>query len=165
DIYYYNVDEVQTGTSPLDGRPTYSQVSKTVHDAILLSNSRLGRDLTETIQLNKNFRNMTLAAAYAHQTAKGAAEGQSSIAYSGWQFNQLTRGDIFRQELGTSSFQIKNRFNIAATYNLTTGLFSHSFGSYYNAQSGLPYSLLMGGDPNTDGTANNDLLFVPGSNG
>src|SRR4029077_17602694 len=56
DIYYYNVDEVQTGTSPLDGRPTYSQVSKTVHDAILLSNTHLGRDLTETIQLNKNFR-------------------------------------------------------------------------------------------------------------
>jgi Carboxypeptidase regulatory-like domain len=165
DIFYYNVNEAKTGTSPLDGRPTYSRVSTTVGSSILLSNTQLGRELTETLQLNKNFRNVTLAAAYAHLNAKGAAEGQSSIAYSGWQFNQLTRGDIFRPELGTSSFQITNRFNIAATYNLTTGLLSHSFGAYYNAQSGFPYSLLMGGDPNHDGTTNNDLLFVPAAGG
>jgi hypothetical protein len=155
------VGKVQTGTSPLDGRPTYASVSTKVGDAILLSNTHLGRELTETLQLNKNFRNMTLTAAYAHQSARGAAEGQSSIAYSGWQFNQLTRGDIFHPELGISSFQIKNRFNIGATYNLSTGLFSHSLGLYYNAQAGQPYSLLIGGDPNKDGTGNNDLLFVP----
>jgi hypothetical protein len=170
DIFYYNVNKKQTGTSPLDGRPTYGSVSPTtgpnaIGDSILLSNTHLGRELIETLQLNKSFRNMTLAAAYAHQNANGAAEGQSSIAYSGWQFDQLTRGNIFQPEVGTSSFQIKNRFDIAATYNLATGLFSHSFGLYYNAQNGFPYSLLMGGDPNKDGTANNDLLFVPGSNG
>ena len=161
DIFYYNVNEAQTGTSPLDGRPTYSRASTAIGDSILLSNTNLGRDLTETIQLNKNFRNITLTGSYAHQSAKGAAEGQSSIAYSGWQFNQLTRGDIFRPELGISSFQMKHRFTVAATYDLTTGPFSHSFGAYYNAQTGFPYSLLMGGDPNRDRTSNNDLLFVP----
>jgi hypothetical protein len=165
DIFYYNVNFVQTGTSPLDGRPTYSRVSTAVGDTIQLSNTSLGHELEETLQLNKNFRNVTLAAAYAHQNAKGAAEGQSSVAYSGWQFNQLSRGDIFHPELGISSFQVKNRFNLAATYNITSSLFSHSIGLFYNAQNGLPYSLLIGGDPNKDGTQNNDLLFVPGATG
>ncbi|HYM60579.1 MAG TPA: TonB-dependent receptor, partial [Thermoanaerobaculia bacterium] len=161
DIFYYNVNWVQTGTSPLDGRPTYSRVSTAVGDSILLSNSSLGRELTETIQLSKSFMGLNLTANYMHQSANGAGEGQSSTAYSGWQFNQLTRGNIFRPELGISSFQVKNRFNIAATYDISTGLFSHSFGLFYVAQAGTPYSLLIGGDPNKDGTTNNDLLFVP----
>ncbi len=161
DVFYYNVNLVQNGTSALDGRPTYKRVSSAVGDTILLSNSSLGHEMVETLQLNRNFRNLTLAASYAHQNAKGAAEGQSSVAYSGWQFNQLSRGDIFHPELGTSSFQIKNRFTIAASYDVSTGPFSHSVGLYYNAQSGLPYSLLMGGDPNKDLTSNNDLLSVP----
>ncbi len=162
DIYYYNENKVQSGTSPLDSRPTYSPVSSKIGDAILLSNTSLGRELIETLQLNKSFRNLTLMANYAHQNARTAGEGQSSVAYSNWQFNQLSRGDIFQQELATSSFQIKNRFNIAATYNLATGPFSHAFGLYYDAEAGQPYSLLMGGDPNKDGSQNNDLLFVPG---
>jgi hypothetical protein len=161
DVFYFNVNKVQNGTSPLDGRPTYTTRSTVIGDSILLSNSRLGRELLETIQLNKTFRNLTLSANYSHQNAKGAAEGQSSTAFSGWQFNQLTRGDIFHPELGISSFQVKNRFNLATTYDITTGLLSHSFGLFYVAQAGQPYSLLIGGDPNRDGTANNDLMFIP----
>src|SRR6185369_7792152 len=56
---------------------------------------------------------------------------------------------------------VKHRYNIASTYNLTTGPISHNFGLYYVAQSGQPYSLIMGGDVNGDGSANNDLLFIP----
>ena len=161
DIFYYNENKKQTGTSPLDGRPTYSAVSTKVGDAILLSNTHLGRELTETVQLNKAFQNLTFIANFAHQTAKGAAEGQSSVAFSNWQFNQLTRGDIFQQELGTSAFQIKNRYNFGATYHVATGPLSHALGVYYDAEAGQPYSLLVGGDPNRDGTANNDLLSIP----
>jgi Carboxypeptidase regulatory-like domain/TonB-dependent Receptor Plug Domain len=161
DIYYYNENKVQTGVSPLDGRPTYSNVSNSIGDAILLSNTRLGRELTETVQLNKAFQNLTFVANYAHQTAKSAGEGQSSVAFSNWQFNQLSRGDIFRQELATSSFQLKDRYNIGATYHVATGSLSHAIGLYYDAEAGEPYSLLIGGDPNKDGTVNNDLLSVP----
>ncbi len=161
DVFYYNVNFQQTGTSPLDGRPTYSRISSKVGDAILLSNTNMGREFNETLQLSKTLGHATFTANYMHQDAKGAAEGQSSVAYSGWQFNQLTKGDIFHPELGISSFQVKNRFNISATYDLATGPFSHSFGLFYVAQAGVPYSLLIGGDPNKDLTSNNDLLFVP----
>ena len=39
--------------------------------------------------------------------------------------------------------------------------FGHGFGLFYVAQAGQPYSLLMGGDPNGDGSGNNDLLYIP----
>lgn len=161
DIFYYNVNKVQDGTSPLDGRPTYAKKSTSILDAILLSNTEKGREIIETLQLNKSFRNITLTANYAHQNSRSVGEGQSSIAYSNWQFNQLTRGDIFSQELSRSSFEVKDRFNLAATYNFHAGSFTHGLGLYYAIQDGQPYSLLMGGDPNRDGTSNNDLLYVP----
>src|SRR5262249_12007123 len=63
---------------------------------------------------------------------------------------------------GRSAFEQKNRFNLSATYDLTTGPFGHSFGLFYNAQSGRPFSLLMGGDINKDNNASNDLLYIPG---
>src|SRR5207248_6443134 len=70
-------------------------------------------------------------------------------------------GNIFVPELSPSSYQVKNRFNIGATYNLNTGALTHGLGLYYVAQAGNPYSLIMGGDPNRDGSGNNDLLFIP----
>jgi hypothetical protein len=161
DVYYRNVNKARTGTSPLDGRPRYSSIATTIGNAYFLTNTSEGNEQTESIQLNKNFRNLTLSASYAHQNAESAGEGNSSTASSNWQFGFITRGDINTPEISTSSFQVKHRYNIASTYNLATGPFSHSFGLYYVAQSGQPYSLIMGGDVNGDGSANNDLLFIP----
>jgi hypothetical protein len=160
DIYYYNMNWVQNGVSPLDGRPTYARRSTKVGDTYMVSNTSLGNELSETIQLNKTFRSLTLSANYMHQNAKSAADAGSSTASSGWNF-QTSRGDIFHPELAPTYFQVKNRFNVAATYDLTTGPLSHSFGLFYAAQSGVPYSLIMDGNPNTDGNFNNDLLYVP----
>ncbi len=164
DLFYYNVNKVQTGTSPLDGRPTYGPVSTSILDAILLSNTSKGNQVMETLQFNRNFRSLDVSVNYAHENARTVGEGQSSIAYSNWQFNQLSRGNIFQQELATSTFEIKNRFNIAATYHFDTGALTHGIGLFYAAQAGQPYSLLMAGDPNKDGTQNNDLLYVPAAN-
>src|SRR5262249_7107872 len=160
DIYYMNMNWTQTGTSPLDGRPTYSRRTTKLSDTFMVSNSDIGREFTETLQLSKNFRNLTLSANYAHQDAKSAADAGSSTASSGFNF-QTTRGDIFNPELAPTFFQVKNRFNIAATYDLTTGPVSHSFGLVYVAQAGNPYSLLIDGNPNRDNSSSNDLLYVP----
>src|SRR5205823_6184733 len=86
----------------------------------------------------------------------------SSRAISNWQFRP-TPGDIFAHNTYRSQFEVKNRYNLTATYDMHTGPFSHSFGLYWNAQEGHPYSLLMGGDPNADTFSSNDLLFVPKS--
>ena len=161
DIYYQNVNKKQTGTSPLDGRPTYASIASTIGNAYFLTNTTKGTETTETIQLNKLYKNFTFTGSYAHQKAKSVGEGNSSTASSQWQFGFINRGNIFTPELSTSTFQIKHRINLATTYSINTGSLSHNFGLFYTAQAGNPYSLLLGGDPNRDGSSNNDLLFIP----
>ncbi|MGA7614886.1 MAG: carboxypeptidase regulatory-like domain-containing protein [Thermoanaerobaculia bacterium] len=163
DVYYENVNKVQTGTSPLDGRPTYSNISSQVRDAILLTNTSKGYQTMESLQLNKRFgHGFTLATSYAHQNAKSAFDGTSSRAISNWQYHH-TQGDIFDPKVSRSAFETTHRFNLSASYNVRTGPFDHTIALYYNAQSGRPYSLLFGTDVNKDGYSTNDLLYVPGS--
>ena len=162
DIYYKNVNRVQTGTSPLDGRPTYSLVNTQLLDATFLTNTSKGHEFTQTLQFIRPFTHgLTLSASYAHQDAKSAFEGTSSRAISNWRFEH-SMGDIFTPTLGTSVFEIKHRINAAISYNLATGPLSHTFGLFWNAQSGRPYSLLFGTDINKDNYATNDLLYIPG---
>src|SRR5690242_21247695 len=100
----------------------------------MVSNADIGREFNESLQLNKTFHNLTLSANYAHQDAKSAADAGSSTASSGWNF-QTNQGNDFRPELAPTFFQVKHRINLAATYDVATGLFSHSFGLFYAVQS------------------------------
>jgi hypothetical protein len=164
DVFYLNVNRRQNGTSPLDGRPTYTRVNSTaINDALVLTNTEEGEELTASLQLSRPFSNgLTLTAFYAYQDAESAHDATSSTASSNWGFRH-TKGDIFRDDVSRSAFEIENRFNIGGTYSFATGPVGHNVGLYYNAQSGRPYSIMMGGDPNTDGRATNDILFVPSS--
>ncbi|HEX3069517.1 MAG TPA: TonB-dependent receptor [Thermoanaerobaculia bacterium] len=167
DVYYQNLNDVQTGTSPLDGRPTYSRVSASVVDATFLTNTSKGAETTETIQLTRPFSHgITVSGNYAHQKAESAFDATSSRAISNWRF-QHNMGDIFTPALGRSAFEQRNRFSLNATYDFNTGAFGHTVGLYFNAQSGRPYSILLGADLNNvdvnhDTNASNDLLYVPG---
>lgn len=162
DVFYYNVAKQEAGTSPLDGRKTYSNRVAAFGNAYFLTNTDEGEEFTQTLTLDKRVGNLTLSANYAHQDAKSVGDFTSSTAASQWQFGHITRtGDIVNPELTRSVFEIENRFNVSATYNFNTGSFGHNVGLFYVAQAGQPYSLLMGGDINRDGSGNNDLLYIP----
>src|SRR5205814_1914261 len=98
-----------------------------------------------------------LSRRFAHQNTETSFDATSSRAISNWQFRP-TPGDIFAHNTYRSQFEVKNRYNLAATYDFGTGPFTHSVGFFWNAQEGHPFSLLMGGDPNTDGFSTNDML-------
>ncbi|HET7705828.1 MAG TPA: carboxypeptidase regulatory-like domain-containing protein [Thermoanaerobaculia bacterium] len=162
DVYYTDVNSRQTGTSDLDGRPTYSRVSTRLTQAVLITNTNKGDQILASVQLNRRFgRAFTLSTSYAYQDANSAFDGSSSQAHSNFQFHH-TRGDIFSPEVSRSAYETKHRFNAAASWNVQTGPLGHTLGLFYNAQSGRPYSLIIGTDVNRDGFSTNDLLFVPG---
>jgi hypothetical protein len=117
------------------------------------------------VQLNKNFgRAFTVSATYANQDATSAFDGGSSTASS--QFNFHHTKDIFNPEESRSAYETKHRLSLATTFNIASRWsLNHSFGFYYNAQSGRPYSLLFGNDINGDGSGTNDLLYIPTANG
>jgi outer membrane receptor for ferrienterochelin and colicin len=163
DVYYENLNNVQTGTSPLDGRPTYSRASSSLVDATFLTNTNKGREVTETLQLSRPFANgVSLSGTYAHQSARSAFDATSSRAISNWRF-QHSQGDIFSPTLGRSAFEQRNRYNLNATWDFNSGAFGHTIAFYYNAQSGRPYSIIFSaGDPNKDTNNSNDLIYIPG---
>jgi len=168
DVFYYNVNRVQTGISALDGRPYYGtvgantgRISTGVADAIQLSNTDNGQETVLTLQVSRPFANgLLLSANYAHQDADSAFDATSSRAISNWQFRH-TKGDIFAQDVSRSAFEVEHRFNVSASYNFNTAMITHSLGLFYNLQSGAPYSIIMSGDVNGDGYGTNDLLYVP----
>ena len=164
DVYYQNVNYVETGNvSPIDGRPIYRRNSTALSNALLLTNTSKGEQLMQSLQFNKNFGTLlTLGASYAHQDAQSAFDGGSSTASSNWRFHHTT-GDIFEPELSRSAYETEHRINLSGTVNFATGFVSHAIGLYYNAQSGRPYSLIIGTDVNGDGQSSNDLLYIPGS--
>lgn len=169
DVFYVNANRKQVGTSPLDGRPVYDRISTDLVDAPLLTNSSEGHEAIWSLQLSRPFSHgLTLSGGFAHQNTQTSFDATSSRAISNWQFRP-TPGDIFAHNTYRSQFEVKNRYNLAATYDFGTGPFTHSVGLFWNAQQGHPYSLLMGSGPlvnggrsvNGDLFTSNDLLFVP----
>jgi len=161
DVYYTNLNKTQTGVNPLDGRPTYSSVSSSFANAINLTNTDIGEDTLISLVLSRPARDgFGFNAGYTWMDSKNAFDGTSSRAISNWQFHP-TQGDIFKPAEATSSWENEHRWYVSAFYSLETGPVTHNFGLFWNAESGRPYSILMGGDPNKDGFSTNDLLYVP----
>ena len=161
DIFYYNINRVPTGNTTFYGAPTYKKLSTAFNDMVYLSNTNRGEQQDLTVQLEKRFPfGLYLAGAYAYMNSKAGFEGTSSVAYSNWQFS-TTNGDIYTHQLTRSFFEVPDRFTAVATQSLKTGSLMHNFGLVWTAQSGQPYSVLMSGDANGDGTASNDLIYVP----
>jgi hypothetical protein len=161
DIFYYNLNRVPSGNTTFYGAPIYKKYSTAFADMIYLDNTTRGEQQNLTVQLEKRFPfGLYLNGIYAYMNAKAAFEGTSSVAYSNWQF-QTTNGDIYTPQLTRSFFEVPHRFTVVASENFKTGPLAHNIGLIFTAQSGQPYSILMGGDANQDGASGNDLLFVP----
>jgi hypothetical protein len=161
DVFYYNINKVPTGQTTFYGSPIYQNQSAAFSNVTYLSNTSRGEQQNLVVTLEKRFPfGLYVMGSYAYMNAKSAFEATSSVAYSNWQF-QTGDGNIQNQQLTRSFFDVPNRFNIVATQNFKTGPLVHNVGLVYFAQSGQPYSILMGGDPNKDGASGNDQLAVP----
>lgn len=164
DIKYQDLNLVQTGTNPLDGRPTYDERFGDLTNVIYLTNTSEGEQFTANLKLEKPFSDGWYAmTSYVYGNSESINDGSSSQAYSNWRFNE-TSGDPNNPPVSTSDFEVEHRFNVALSYefkiagnvNATTSLF-------YNVQSGRPYSTIFSSDYNGDGEFANDLLYVPAS--
>ena len=161
DVFYTNVNKVDSGAKTFFGAPVYTNKSTGFSNVTYLSNTSKGEQQNITVQLDKRFPfGLYLNGSYAYMKAKAAFEATSSVAYSNWQF-QTQNGDIYSEQLTRSFFEVPHRFQAVASQNFRTGSIGHTFGLVFTAQSGQPYSVLMGGDANKDGASGNDLLYVP----
>lgn len=161
DVFYLNKGRVESGNTTFYGAPIYKAANSGFSSVTYLTNTDRGEQQNLTVQLDKRFPfGLSLSGSYAYMKAKAAFEATSSVAYSNWQF-QTQNGNIYTEQLTRSFFEVPHRFTAILSQNFRTGPLAHNIGLVYTAQSGQPYSILMGGDINGDGASGNDLLFVP----
>jgi hypothetical protein len=161
DIFYKNINKVDSGAKTFYGAPVYKNSATAFNDVTYLTNTSRGEQQNYSVQLEKRFPfGLYLTGSYAYSNAKAAFEGTSSVALSNWQF-MVTNGDIYTEQLTRSSFEVPHRFTAVAQQSFRTGPVNHNVGLVFTAQAGSPYSIMMGGNPNGDGASGNDLLYVP----
>jgi hypothetical protein len=127
----------------------------------VLSNTNQGfrYNLTGTVQqkLGKAF---DLTGAYTFGQSKDVANGQRNSPQSNVEYNQLYEANKY--PLVYSNFDIRHRVVVTAGWNHAwSQRTSTSASVVYTGQSGSPYSYVINGDLNNDGSSNNDLMYIP----
>ena len=160
-----------------DGRPLYGaagadrqiiandrRISGEVGQSLVLDNTDQGYQWSLTAQFRKDFnRNISLMGAYTYtdareinsqsgSTAGGTFASQTNIFgpnNAGMSYaNNLTPHRI----VAYGSYRVEYMDHMATTVGFT-----------YEGRSGFNWSYVYSGDPNSDGTNGNDLIYVPAS--
>jgi hypothetical protein len=174
---FQNVALPSTGNITLsDGRTRF--VKRSVYDAtgaaqtaqnpnignaIYMTNANIGYTLFGTLQIQRQFKNLGVNAAYTRQTAKdGTING--STAFTMWGARPTSTNPNNFEE-GFSNNYLPHR--VVASFVYGKEFFKNtktSFGLLYEGSPNSPQSSLSytySGDLNNDGFNGNDLIFVP----
>lgn len=180
DVVFENINLVRQGESAY-GRPIYGEIEFNPNfgnasgtrsrkdprftNALLLSNSNKGYQYSITGELEKRFDfGLYTKVAYTYNRAKNVNNGTSSRAISNWQYNENV--DVNNPELGTADFERRHRILGITSYRVDYGSrFATTFSLIYDGRSGTPFSWIYNGDANGDGRFDNDLIYVPASEG
>lgn len=164
-----------------DGRPLYGaapantstdraiisndrRVNGDVGQALVLTNTNKGYQWSITAQLQKTFnRNFQVSAAYTYTDSKEVSPQSGSTA--GSTFNSA--GTVFGPNnpgLSYASTLTPHRVVAYGTYRKEyMKNFATTIGFTYVGNSGGNFTYIYNGDVNSDGNANNDLIYIPRS--
>ena len=147
-----------------DDRPTFSSnsINGNFRDVFLLTNTNIGHQYSFTGQLTKSWSdNLYATLAYTYGVSKDANGGTHTTANSGWEFNP-TPGNPNEADLSYSVWDLRHRIiaNVNYTFNYSK-IASTSIGVFVSAQSGSPFTYMVNGDLNGDGSDGNDQAYIP----
>ena len=171
DILYTNQD-IPTSSGKLGGadpRPIYPAsrliapigVANPYSAVYVLGNTNQGFRYNLTASLRKTFGDgFDLTSAYTFGRSKDIANGQRNSPQSNVEYNQLYEANKY--PLVYSNFDIRHRVVATASWNHAWSTRTATSASVvYTGQSGSPFSYVYTGDVNNDGSANNDLIYIP----
>lgn len=168
DVRFENLNLVQVGTLPVDGRPRYARTKVgTLGDVLLLTNTKDGSSWTVSVEGKRPFRGgFFFDIGYIYGQSKTTMDGTRDQAVSTWG-NAYTAGDPNHPVLGRSDYDPGHRVNITTTYDakLPHG-YTTTVSVFYSGQSGRPYTLMWGqgaatNSVNGDTQGFNDILYLP----
>lgn len=144
---------------PTSATNCINRIYPQVANATVLKNQDRGKIWHASGALEKNFKGGFLKAAYSYGVAKNTVDA-GSIAFGSWSANQIS-GDPNNPALGYGTNSPGKRFFLAGSFSreyLKIGATSVSL-FWQMTQGNGTYT--VSGDLNNDGTAGNDLIYVP----
>lgn len=178
-INYSNLQrQATTAFSGVDARPRYTTASTSPTAAGYVTASRIDAGYTEVLrltntnegysynivaQVQKQFsKGFTGSISYAYGDSKDLNSGTSSTAYSNWRFPNQVNG-LNSLPLTTANYSLGSRIIAYLSYRKAymNDMMATQLSVFYTGQSGQPFSYVYSGDMNYDGTAANDLIYIP----
>ena len=129
----------------------------------VFTNTNVGYQFNLSFQAQQNFKSgFYLMAAYNYLVAKDASSISAEISSDAFDRNPILN-NANSAILSNSLYGNTHRIIIAASkkFEFSTGKFATTISAFQAWTSGNRFAYVYGGDINNDGTASNDLLYVP----
>ena len=138
-----------------------AKINPAFTNVFLLKNTHQGYSYNLTLSVRKQVRNkLDAMASYTYGESKDIAAGVRNSLAANYEWNQSLVANS--PALAHSNFDLRHKLAAYFSYQFAlTRAVGGSFGLVYTARSGSPFSFVYEGDVNRDGSAKNDLLFVP----
>lgn len=137
------------------------RINQNFTSVFLLTNSRQGYRYNVTATLQKKFyEKLNASLSYNYGKSRDVMNGVRVSHQANWEWNQTT--NVNNPALSYSNFDIRHKFSFFADYEKNWKYKQSSLLSViYTGVSGLPFSYIYAGDYNRDGSATNDLAYIP----
>ena len=149
-----------------DTRPYFSttgnaaKIDPAFTNVFVMGNTPQGYNYNATFTLSKRIPDRLDAyAGYSYGVSKDLVNGVRVSPAANYEWNQSLVANS--PALAYSNFDLRHKFIANVNYNLKVKNVGLSAGLVYIARSGSPFSFVYEGDVNRDGSAKNDLLFIP----
>lgn len=160
---------LKTPTARLEGvdnRPIYGGNDRVLvfgspTNAYVVTNTNLGYSLNVSPQITKTWRNASLMVGYNYLDAQDAASIDAEISSDAYDRNPANVVNTNTAELAPSLYGNKHRVIAAGTFRVKYGKMGTSVSIFGEWAKGGRYSYTYAGDINNDGSALNDLIFIP----
>jgi len=155
-----------TGTlGGVDDRLIYTAADKGANNAYVMTNSDKGFAFNSSVKLQKTFENGFYASlAYNYLISKDVNSIEAEITGDAFAFNPAL-GNVNNDVLSNSKYGDTYRFIGVASKKWKYGndKWATTLSTFFEYAQGGRFSYTYGGDINNDGSAVNDLIYVPTS--
>ncbi|GGI56670.1 TonB-dependent receptor [Winogradskyella haliclonae] len=143
---------LETGTD-IKINPNFTNV-------FLLTNTNKGYRYNLTLGLSKSTKNYNAYLGYTYGKSKDISSTVRNSQAANFEWNQAINSN--NPDLSFSNFDLRHKIVSSQSYNFNLNTKSNLSVSFlYNGTAGSPFSFVVQGDVNRDGSSRNDLVFVP----
>ncbi|MGZ9676004.1 TonB-dependent receptor [Flavobacterium sp. GNP001] len=148
-----------------DNRPYYNTSAESIKinpnftNVFLLTNTSQGYRYNLTFGLTKTEERYNGFLGYTYGVSKDISSTNRNSHAANFEWNQALVANS--PELTASNFDLRHKIVSYHFYDLPIKSSTLKFGLLYNGRSGSPFSFVYEGDVNRDGSAKNDILYIP----